>query len=100
MAKTNAATLSKPVSAITPVEVKSDYWEKELLLREVQAGENVIKVSLCTKKGVDWLSIREWYKTITGEYRPGKHGLAIPVEDAETIDFLVEAISYVNLCRA
>ena len=99
MAKTAVVTPIIPTTSITPVEVKSGYWDKELLLKEVQAGENIIKVSLCTKKEREWLSIREWYKTITGEYMPGKHGLAIPVEDPKTVDFLAEAISYVNLCR-
>ena len=81
-------------------EVKSTYWDKELLIKEVQVGENRVRLSLCTKKEVDWLSIREWYKTVTGDYSPGKHGLAIRLEDPSTLDSLMESLEMLKLYMA
>ena len=82
------------------MEVKSAYWDKELLIQDTQVGENRVRLSLCTKKEVDWLSIREWYKTVTGEYSPGKHGLAIRLEDPSTLDSLIGALNSLKLYMA
>ena len=79
-------------------EIKSAYWDKETLVKEVQSGENRIRISVCEKKGNTWLAIREWYKTVTGEYAPGKHGLAIRVEGPETIDEIIGAVTLSKEC--
>ena len=79
-------------------EVKSAYWDKEVLVKDVQSGENRIRISVCTKKGVDWVSIREWYRDQVGDYSPGKHGLAIRLEDPSTIDKIVESLILAKSC--
>ena len=73
-------------------EVKSAYWDKEVVISEIPSGQNVVKISLCTKKDRDWLAIREWYRTVAGELAPGKHGLAIILEGTLTVDSLLESI--------
>jgi hypothetical protein len=79
-------------------EIKSAYWEKEVVVSEIQAGENKIRISVCTKKGRTWVAIREWYKTMTGEYSPGKHGLAFPVENAEELEQYIKAFTDAKTC--
>ena len=74
-------------------EIKSTYWDKEWLIKEVQAGENNrIRFSICTKNRRQWLSIREWYQTPSKNYAPGKHGMAVPLDDVAIITDLMSAL--------
>lgn len=81
-----------------PTEVKSSFWDKEMLVATVQSGENQVRVSACTRKDVDWVSIREFYKAQNGEFLPGKHGLAIKREDPETLENLIGALQFIKEC--
>ena len=74
------------------IEVKSAYWDKEYIIKEVQAGENRIRFSLCDKRGRTWLSIREWYQTPSKEYAPGKHGMAVPLDDPGILTDMMAAL--------
>lgn len=76
-------------------EIKSTYWDKEWLIKEVQAGENnLIRFSICTKNRRQYLSIREWYKIKTHDhiYAPGRHGMAVALDDVAIITDLMSAL--------
>jgi hypothetical protein len=74
-------------------EVKSAYWDSEKVVKEIESGENRIRISICVKKGKTWISIREWYRTMTGEYNPGKHGLAFMAPDSAPISDFIDALT-------
>lgn len=95
---TTKSTTTK-VDTLSLTEVKSSYWDKEYTLPEIPTdGSNVMKVSLTEKKGKRWLVFREWYcSKFDPEYRPGKHGGAIPLEAAE--DFAGSIMVAVNAAR-
>jgi len=59
----------------------SDFWDSEKVLASIpKADSKLIKISLCEKQMKKYINIREFYFDSGNNLRPGKSGIAIPMD--------------------
>lgn len=70
---------------MTPLYLRT--FRKETSVADIKRNDNgdVIRVAVDEFRGKDYLDIRCFYKDKTGELKPTRKGVSIPVELAEVV---------------
>lgn len=73
-------------------EINSDFYDKEVLKDGFEVGSGLIRISIGTLKGSDYLSIRKFYKS-EDDWKATKQGITLNIE---YLPELVSILSNIN----
>jgi hypothetical protein len=101
----DASIFNEHVNAKYRFQTGTQSEEKPLDEEKISVHQNVrgetVYVYINEFKGAKYLHIREWYKTKEGEEKPGKSGVALPLDKAEALrDGLNQVIAQIKAAEA